>query len=77
MFNKLAALWWQEPFTLGEIKENTFDVREEENERIANRHTGPTDEQLNQTQDQIVQENTEKQTKKILKPTKEEDFKSF
>ena len=77
VFNKLAALWWQEPFTLGEIKENTFDVREEENERIANRHTGPTDEQLNQTQDQIVQENTEKQTKKILKPTKEEDFKSF
>ncbi len=73
VFNKIANLWWQEPFTLGEIRENVFEVKEEENERISNRHTGPTDEQLDQTQDQIVVENVEKQTSEILKPTKEVD----
>ena len=73
VFNKIANLWWQEPFTLGAIRENVFEVREEENERISNRHTGPTDEQLAATQQVIVRENVESQTEQILKPTKEED----
>ena len=73
VFNKVTDLWWQEPFTLGEIKENVFEIREEENERIANRFTGPTTEQLDQTQTQIVLDNREKQNKRILTPTKDED----
>ena len=72
VFNKLASLWYQESFTFGEIKENVFEVKEPENQRVANRYTGPTNEQLEQTQDVIVEEQTEQQAQELLKPTKEE-----
>jgi len=72
VFNKFTELWWQEPFTLGDIKENVFGVKEPENQRVANRYTGPTNEQLDETQDVIVEEQTENQAEHILKPTKED-----
>jgi hypothetical protein len=46
VFNKLANLWHQQAFSFGRILENEFAVQEVANEKIANRLTGPTDQQL-------------------------------
>jgi len=71
VFNKLANLWHQQAFSFGRILENVFEVQEEANERVANRQTGPTDEQLMQTQDELVSTQVDQKTKSILQPTKD------
>jgi hypothetical protein len=73
VFNKIAALWHQQEFTFGRIIENEFEIQSVENEKVANRYTGPTDEQLNAGAEQIAAENLENQTDTILKPTKEDE----
>jgi len=73
VFNKLAKLWWQQEFTFGRIIENEFAIQSEENERVANRYTGPTDEQLDEGATQIAAENTQAQINRTLNPTKEEE----
>ena len=70
VFNRLAAMWHQQSFTFGRIRENEFEVQSEANERVANRLTGPTTEQLDQGAVQIAAENQENKVKSTLKPTK-------
>ena len=47
VFNKLAKLWAEQSFTFGEIKENVFEVKEPENQRIASPNLGLTSEEAN------------------------------
>ena len=70
VFNKLAALWWQQEFSFGRIIENEFIVESEANERVANRLTGPTTKQLDQGAVMIAAENQENKITQTLKPTK-------
>ena len=44
VFNKLSALWHEQPFEFGRILENEFEVQEESNQRIANE--GFTNEEI-------------------------------
>lgn len=74
-FNKMSSLWWQESFTFGNIKENVFEIKEPENQRVANRYTGPTNEQLEKTQDELVIEQMEEKAKNVMKPTIGDDLK--
>jgi len=74
VFDRLTQNWWQQPFTFGRILENEFAVQEVANQRILNRLGGPTDEQLDETQQEVVDQNTKKQEERILKPVPGEDF---
>ena len=69
VFNKLANLWHQEPFSFGRILENVFEIQETENQRVANRLSGPTDKELKQTQPIIAAEQRQAQEERILKPS--------
>lgn len=73
VFNKLAAIWHQQEFSFGRILENEFEIQEVENQKVANRLTGPTDVQLGQRADQLAQENLVKQADNALTPTRSED----
>ena len=44
VFNKLSALWHEQPFEFGRILENEFEIQEESNQRVANE--GFTNEQI-------------------------------
>ena len=60
VFNKISQLWHEESFLLGHIKENVFDVISPENEKIMNRLSGPTNEQLEKVQPDLAE--------KVIKP---------
>ncbi len=68
IFNKLANLWWQQEFTFGRILENEFEIQEVENQKVANRLTGPTDEQLQETSKGLAAEDRAQQAERILSP---------
>ena len=71
VFNKMAALWHQQEFTFGRILENKFEIQEEDNQKVSNRLSGPTDEQLEQGGNLLHAEQAATQTKQILQPTKD------
>jgi hypothetical protein len=74
VFNKVANVWHQEPFTFGEIKENVFEVKETENQKVRNRYTGPTDAQINATAGDVAAEQNVKKAENSLKTIKNEDI---
>ena len=74
IFNKMAQQWWQQSFTFGRIIENKFEVQEIENEKIANRLTGPSDEQLDGISEQLAVEKQEQKAKQILTPAQDSQF---